>query len=109
MLALATAARLDQRLREKVNSIIDICSRKIIANRAESREVDYMAVGMFETAFTAEVSKPQWVQADSGSVRRSAAPNQNFGPSNIANTSSGIFETSNKPATSHHLQPRPPP
>lgn len=51
-------------------SIIDIYSRKIVGWRVEEREVDDLAVEMFQTAF-ADHGKPRVVHADSGPAMRS--------------------------------------
>lgn len=56
----------------KAYSIIDIFSRKIVGYRVESREVDDLAVEMFETAI-AEFGAPEFVHADSGAAMKSNA------------------------------------
>lgn len=56
----------------KAYSIIDIFSRKIVGYRVESREVDGLAVEMFETAI-AEFGAPEYVHADSGAAMKSNA------------------------------------
>ena len=53
----------------KAYSIIDIYSRKIVGWRVEEREVDALAVEMFETAF-AHHGIPTAVHADSGPAMR---------------------------------------
>jgi transposase InsO family protein len=54
----------------KAYSIIDIYSRKLVGCRVEDREVDQLAVQMFQDAF-AEHGMPQVVHADSGPAMRS--------------------------------------
>jgi putative transposase len=54
----------------KAYSIIDIFSRKLVGCRVEEREVDQLAVDMFQDAF-AEHGLPQAVHADSGPAMRS--------------------------------------
>lgn len=54
----------------KAYSIIDIYSRKIVGWRVEEREVDVLAVEMFEAAFCAH-GIPTAVHADSGPAMRS--------------------------------------
>ena len=54
----------------KAYSIIDIFSRKIVGWRVEEREVDALAVQMFEDAFT-DHGVPAAVHADSGPAMRS--------------------------------------
>ena len=54
----------------KAYSIIDIYSRKLVGCRVEEREVDELAVEMFQYAFT-EHGMPQVVHADSGPAMRS--------------------------------------
>lgn len=54
----------------KAYSIIDIFSRKIVGWRVEEREVDALAVEMFEDAFT-DHGVPAAVHADSGPAMRS--------------------------------------
>ena len=54
----------------KAYSIIDIYSRKIVGWRVEEREVDALAVEMFEAAFAAH-GIPAAVHADSGPAMRS--------------------------------------
>jgi putative transposase len=56
----------------KAYSIIDIFSRKIVGYRVEAREVDDLAVEMFETAI-AEFGAPEYVHADSGAAMKSHA------------------------------------
>lgn len=55
----------------KAYSIIDIYSRKLVGCRVEEREVDQLAVDMFEDSF-AEHGNPQVVHADSGPAMRSS-------------------------------------
>ena len=54
----------------KAYSIIDIYSRKLIGHRVEEREVDALAVEMFQDAF-ARHGVPDGVHADSGAAMRS--------------------------------------
>jgi putative transposase len=54
----------------KAYSIIDIYSRKLVGWRVEDREVDELAVEMFQDAFTRE-GRPEAVHADSGPAMRS--------------------------------------
>jgi transposase InsO family protein len=54
----------------KAYSILDIYSRKIVGWRVEDREVDDLAVDMFQTAFGVH-GIPQAVHADSGAAMRS--------------------------------------
>ena len=54
----------------KAYSIIDIYPRKLVGCRVENREVDALAVEMFETAF-AQHGLPDFVHADSGPAMRS--------------------------------------
>lgn len=54
----------------KAYSIIDIYSRKLIGHRVEEREVDALAVEMFQEAF-ARHGVPDGVHADSGAAMRS--------------------------------------
>lgn len=56
----------------KAYSIIDIFSGKIVGYRVESREVDDLAVEMFEAAI-AEHGAPEHVHADSGAAMKSNA------------------------------------
>lgn len=56
----------------KAYSIIDIYSRKIVGFRVEEREVDDLAVQMFQHAF-GEHGTPRGVHADSGPAMRSNA------------------------------------
>lgn len=56
----------------KAYSIIDIYSRKLVGHRVEDREVDVLAVEMFQHAF-AEHGIPAAVHADSGPAMRSTA------------------------------------
>ena len=56
----------------KAYSVIDIYSRKIVGWRVEEREVDALAVEMFETAFCTH-GIPTAVHADSGPAMRSNA------------------------------------
>lgn len=60
------------RVTYKAYSIIDIFSRKIVGYRVESREVDDLAVEMFEAAI-AEHGVPEFVHADSGAAMKSNA------------------------------------
>lgn len=54
----------------KAYSIIDIYSRKLVGYRVEDREVDALAVEMFQAAFARE-GAPTSVHADSGPAMRS--------------------------------------
>jgi len=72
----------------KVYSIIDIYSRKIIANRVEHREKDHMAAEMFRTAIAEQGTKPQWVHADSGSVMHSEEMKKMFSDHKITESHS---------------------
>lgn len=56
----------------KAYSIIDIYSRKIVGHRVEEREVDTLAVEMFQTAIAAH-GAPKFVHSDSGAAMRSNA------------------------------------
>lgn len=56
----------------KAYSIIDIYSRKIVGWRVEDREVDALAVDMFQRAF-ADHGRPDIVHSDSGPAMRSTA------------------------------------
>lgn len=60
------------RVRFKTYSIIDIFSRKIVGYRVEDREVDVLAVEMFETAID-QYGAPEYVHADSGAAMKSNA------------------------------------
>ncbi len=60
------------RVTYKAYSIIDIFSRKIVGYRVEAREVDDLAVEMFETAI-AQFGAPDHVHADSGAAMKSNA------------------------------------
>lgn len=60
------------RVTYKAYSIIDIFSRKIVGYRVEAREVDDLAVEMFEAAI-AQFGAPDHVHADSGAAMKSNA------------------------------------
>jgi putative transposase len=77
----------------KAYSIIDIYSRKIVGWRVEEREVDDLAVEMFETAFCAH-GTPTGVHADSGPAMRS-------GVLKTLLATLGITETHNRPRVSN--------
>ncbi len=69
----------------KAYSIIDIYSRKIVGWRVEEREVDALAVEMFEAAFAAH-GIPAAVHADSGPAMRSNDLKTLLADLNIAQT-----------------------
>jgi putative transposase len=69
----------------KAYSIIDIFSRKLVRHRVEEREVDDLAVEMFEEAF-AEHGKPIAVHADSGAAMRSNAMKDLLHDAGVART-----------------------
>lgn len=77
----------------KAYSIIDIFSRKIVGWRVEEREVDALAVKMFEDAFT-DLGVPAAVQADSGPAMRS------HDLKNLL-ADHGVVETHNRPRVSN--------
>ncbi len=77
----------------KAYSIIDIYSRKIVGWRVEEREVDALAVQMFETAFCAH-GIPAAVHADSGPAMRSTVLKTLL-------ADRGIAETHNRPRVSN--------
>lgn len=77
----------------KAYSIIDIFSRKLIACRVEEREVDVLAVEMFEDAF-ARYGIPDVVHADSGAAMRSGALADLF-------RDVGVTQTHNRPRVSN--------
>lgn len=74
-------------------SIIDIYSRKIVGWRVEDREVDDLAVEMFQHAF-AEHGTPRAVHADSGSSMRSNVLKELF-------AEAGVAQTHNRPRVSN--------
>lgn len=69
----------------KAYSIIDIHARKLVGWRVEDREVDDLAVEMFEEAF-ARHGLPDVVHADSGAAMRSGAMQDLLGDLDIAMT-----------------------
>lgn len=77
----------------KAYSIIDIFSRKLVGYRVEDREVDALAVQMFETTF-AEHARPQFVHADSGPAMRSTVLKELL-------EELGIGQTHNRPRVSN--------
>lgn len=77
----------------KAYSIIDIYSRKLVGWRVEDREVDALAVEMFEASF-AEHGKPAAVHADSGPAMRSNALKDLL-------ADLGITQTHNRPRVSN--------
>ena len=74
-------------------SIIDIYSRKIVGWRVEDREVDDLAVEMFQHAF-AEHGTPRAVHADSGSSMRSNVLKELL-------AGAGVTQTHNRPRVSN--------
>lgn len=77
----------------KAYSIIDIFSRKLVGYRVEEREVDDLAVEMFEDAFSRH-GIPDTVHADSGSAMRSGVLKDLF-------QTLGVTETHNRPRVSN--------
>jgi len=77
----------------KAYSIIDIYSRKLVGCRVEDREVDALAVEMFETAI-AEHGTPQFVHADSGPAMRSTLLKDHL-------HGLGVAQTHNRPRVSN--------
>lgn len=77
----------------KAYSIIDIFSRKLVACRVEEREVDELAVDMFQDAF-ARHGVPDAVHADSGPAMRSGALKDLLGER-------GVTQTHNRPRVSN--------
>ncbi len=77
----------------KAYSIIDIFSRKLVGCRVEDREVDTLAVEMFQDAF-AEHGLPQFVHADSGPAMRSTMLKDLL-------HDSGVAQTHNRPRVSN--------
>ena len=77
----------------KAYSIIDIFSRKLVACRVEEREVDELAVEMFQDAFVRHAI-PGAVHADSGPAMRSRALKDFLG--NL-----GVTQTHNRPRVSN--------
>jgi putative transposase len=69
----------------KAYSIIDIYSRKLVGWRVEDREVDDLAVQMFEDAFARE-GLPKAVHADSGPAMRSTVLKDLLADLNITQT-----------------------
>ncbi|EPR77359.1 Integrase, catalytic region [Leifsonia rubra CMS 76R] len=69
----------------KAYSIIDIHARKLVGWRVENREVDDLAVEMFQEAF-ARHGLPDVVHADSGAAMRSGAMQKLLGELNIGMT-----------------------
>ena len=77
----------------KAYSIIDIYSRKIVGWRVEEREVDDLAVEMFQHAF-ARHGTPRAVHADSGPAMRSNALKDLL-------SDAGVAQTHNRPRVSN--------
>lgn len=77
----------------KAYSIIDIFSRKLVGCRVEEREVDDLAVEMFEDAFGRH-GIPDAVHADSGPAMRSGALKDLLGDL-------GVTQTHNRPRVSN--------
>lgn len=77
----------------KAYSIIDIFSRKLVGCRVEEREVDDLAVEMFEDAFGRH-GIPGAVHADSGPAMRSGALKDFLGDL-------GVTQTHNRPRVSN--------
>ncbi|TDD55303.1 DDE domain-containing protein, partial [Kribbella antibiotica] len=77
----------------KAYSIIDIYSRKIVGWRVEDREVDDLAVDMFQHAFN-QHGTPRAVHADSGSSMRSNVLRALF-------AGAGVAQTHNRPRVSN--------
>lgn len=77
----------------KAYSILDIYSRKIVGCRVEEREVDDLAVEMFQIAFGAE-GIPGAVHADSGPAMRSTVLADLF-------ADLGVTRTHNRPRVSN--------
>jgi len=69
----------------KAYSIIDIYSRKLVGWRVEDREVDDLAVEMFQDAFARE-GLPEVVHADSGPAMRSTVLKDLLADLNITQT-----------------------
>lgn len=82
-----------QSLSFKAYCVMDIYSRKVVGWRVEEREVDGLAVEMFERAFGAE-GIPGAVHADSGAAMRSNAVGDLF-------ADLGITKTHNRPRVSN--------
>ena len=77
----------------KAYSIIDIFSRKLVGCRVEEREVDALAVEMFEHAF-GQHGIPDAVHADSGPAMRSTVLKDLLG-------AYGVTQTHNRPRVSN--------
>ncbi len=77
----------------KAYSIIDIFSRKLVGWRVEEREVDDLAVQMFQDAF-GRYAIPDVVHADSGPAMRSGALKDLLGVV-------GVTQTHNRPRVSN--------
>ena len=77
----------------KAYSIIDIYSRKLVGWRVEDREVDDLAVEMFQAAIALE-GKPDVVHADSGPAMRSTVLKDFLGDL-------GVTQTHNRPRVSN--------
>jgi putative transposase len=77
----------------KAYSIIDIFSRKLVGCRVEEREVDVLAVEMFQDAF-GQHGIPGAVHADSGPAMRSGALKDFLGDL-------GVTQTHNRPRVSN--------
>lgn len=74
-------------------SIIDLYSRMIVGWRVEEREIDRLAVEMFQQAFATH-GHPQVVHADSGAAMRSGALSDLF-------SARGIKRSHNRPRVSN--------
>ena len=77
----------------KAYSIIDIFSRKLVGYRVEDREVDDLAVEMFQDAIARE-GLPDVVHADSGPAMRSTVLKDYLGDL-------GVTQTHNRPRVSN--------
>lgn len=77
----------------KAYSIIDIYSRKLVGSRVEEREVDALAVEMFQDTFDRH-GIPQAVHADSGPAMRSGALKDLL-------ADRGVTQTHNRPRVSN--------
>ena len=77
----------------KAYSIIDIYSRKVVGYRVEEREVDDLAVEMFQDAFAVH-GIPEAVHADSGPAMRSTVLKDLLGDL-------GVTQTHNRPRVSN--------
>lgn len=80
----------------KTYSIIDIFSRKIVGYRVEEREVDDLAVKMFETAI-AEYGPPEFVHADSGAAMKSSVLKTALGDHGVSLTHNRPYVSNDNP------------